>query len=244
MPPPYDPTDPLEGFRTLLDRSPDMLFRVRLGETPRFEFVSRAAMAIAGYSAEALMADIGLLANLVTDEVLEAAPGEGPGMAIPASSMLALPPEELPDRLRVPIRRPDGTRAWVDVDLAVTRDAAGVAVSIDGAVRDVTEIVAAGRRVAFEARILAAIADAVVVTDADARITFWNPGAERIFGLEAAAVLGRSMAVMFPDGRGQRPRGAQRCRQPVRALGGRRPDDRCGRIGSHPGGGLLPVPRG
>ena len=198
MPPPNDPTEALEDLRTLLDRSPDMLFRVRLGDPPRFAFVSRAAEAIVGVTAEALLADIGLLSTLLMDDDT---PEDETGLSVPSGRILGLPPDRLPERVRLPIQRPDGSRAWVEVDLAVARDASGVPVSIDGSVRDVTDLVTAQRRVAFEARILAAIADAVVVTDADARVTFWNAGAERIFRIPAGGAIGRSMTVMFPDDR-------------------------------------------
>ena len=65
----------------------------------------------------------------------------------------------------------------------------------------VDEAASPERRIAFEAEILAAIADAVVVTDVDQRIVFWNPGAERIFGLGPAEAMGGSIEVMFPTGR-------------------------------------------
>ena len=197
------PLDPLEGFRTLLDRSPDLLFRVRLRPEPRFEFVSRAAEVITGLPADAFMEDFGQVARLHADasEDADDADDGGPRATASVRQVLGMDPRELPERLRVSIRRIDGSRAWVEVDLAVQLDGAGEAVSIDGAVRDVTDLVAARGRVAFEARILAAIADAVVVTDAEARITFWNPGAARIFGVPAGQAVGRPMSVMFPDDR-------------------------------------------
>ena len=68
MTPLNDPMDPLEGLRTLLDQSPDMLFRVRLGESPHFEFVSRAAEAVTGYPAQAFLADVGLVGRLIIDD--------------------------------------------------------------------------------------------------------------------------------------------------------------------------------
>lgn len=43
----------------------------------------------------------------------------------------------------------------------------------------------------LQAHILANVSDAVVATDEQQRITFWNPAAERLYGFTAAEVLGR-----------------------------------------------------
>jgi PAS domain S-box-containing protein len=42
-------------------------------------------------------------------------------------------------------------------------------------------------------------ADAVVASDRDGIIQFWNPGAERIFGYGAAEVLGQSLDLIIPE---------------------------------------------
>src|SRR3954452_23321365 len=42
----------------------------------------------------------------------------------------------------------------------------------------------------LQARLLAILDDGVVGTDADFRITHWNPGPERLYGHTAAEVLG------------------------------------------------------
>src|SRR3954464_5069186 len=41
--------------------------------------------------------------------------------------------------------------------------------------------------------------DAVVATDREGIITFWNPGAERIFGFAASEAVGRSLDLIVPD---------------------------------------------
>src|SRR3954464_3111097 len=41
--------------------------------------------------------------------------------------------------------------------------------------------------------VLASASDAVVATDREGIITFWNPGAERIFGFAASEAVGRSL---------------------------------------------------
>ena len=41
--------------------------------------------------------------------------------------------------------------------------------------------------------------DAVVATDRDGRITFWNPGATRIFGFTAEEAVGQSLDLIIPE---------------------------------------------
>src|SRR4051794_27847301 len=43
----------------------------------------------------------------------------------------------------------------------------------------------------YQARLLDLVEDGVVGTDAEFRISQWNPGAERLYGYSAAQVLGR-----------------------------------------------------
>jgi len=47
--------------------------------------------------------------------------------------------------------------------------------------------------------ILAAAGDAIVASDRDGIIQFWNPGAERIFGYGADQAVGRSLDLMIPE---------------------------------------------
>ncbi|HEU5306455.1 MAG TPA: PAS domain-containing protein [Acidimicrobiia bacterium] len=43
------------------------------------------------------------------------------------------------------------------------------------------------------------LADAVLVTDRDGSITYWNDAAERVFGWSAAEALGRSLDLIIPE---------------------------------------------
>jgi len=47
--------------------------------------------------------------------------------------------------------------------------------------------------------VLGSASDAVVATDREGDITFWNPGAERIFGFAASEAVGRSLDLIVPD---------------------------------------------
>jgi PAS domain S-box-containing protein len=41
--------------------------------------------------------------------------------------------------------------------------------------------------------------DAIIATDREGVITFWNPGAERIFGFTAGEAVGRSLDLIIPE---------------------------------------------
>src|SRR5690348_3013856 len=47
--------------------------------------------------------------------------------------------------------------------------------------------------------LLSSDSDAIVVSDGQGIIRFWNPGAERIFGYAAAAALGQSLDIIIPE---------------------------------------------
>lgn len=47
--------------------------------------------------------------------------------------------------------------------------------------------------------LLHSASDAIIATDRDGHITFWNPGAERIFGFTAAAAIGQSLDLIIPE---------------------------------------------
>jgi PAS domain S-box-containing protein len=47
--------------------------------------------------------------------------------------------------------------------------------------------------------LVAAVGDAVVVTDASGAITLWNPAAERIFGFSQSEALGQSLDLIIPQ---------------------------------------------
>ncbi len=54
-------------------------------------------------------------------------------------------------------------------------------------------------RAALGDALLASAGDAIVLCGADGAIRFWNPGAERIFGIAAADALGKSLDIIIPE---------------------------------------------
>jgi PAS domain S-box-containing protein len=51
----------------------------------------------------------------------------------------------------------------------------------------------------FASVLVSSMSDAVIYADAEGLIRFWNKGAERIFGFDAAEVLGRSLDIIVPE---------------------------------------------
>jgi PAS domain S-box-containing protein len=47
--------------------------------------------------------------------------------------------------------------------------------------------------------LLDSASDAIIATDREGLITFWNPGAERIFGFTAGDVVGQSLDLIIPE---------------------------------------------
>ncbi|HET9389463.1 MAG TPA: PAS domain S-box protein [Steroidobacteraceae bacterium] len=47
--------------------------------------------------------------------------------------------------------------------------------------------------------VLGSRAEAIIAADRHGHITFWNPGAERVFGYAAASAMGQSLDLIIPE---------------------------------------------
>ncbi|HTI16754.1 MAG TPA: PAS domain S-box protein [Trinickia sp.] len=48
-------------------------------------------------------------------------------------------------------------------------------------------------------QLVAAVGDAIIVSDSEGKITLWNPAAERIFGFTEEEALGKSLDLIIPQ---------------------------------------------
>ncbi|HXR41273.1 MAG TPA: SpoIIE family protein phosphatase, partial [Acidothermaceae bacterium] len=94
------------------------------------------------------------------------------------------------------IRRPDGVVRWVDTRGRVLPDVNGKASRLIGVSFDSTELREARDRVA---RTLEHMDEAFLSLDAEWRVTYVNPTAERLLGRERGSLLGRVVWDEFPN---------------------------------------------
>ena len=87
--------------------------------------------------------------------------------------------------------RKDGARVDVSVAIAPIRDTGGIIVGASEVVRDITERRREQRQLFEHADLVDLARDAIIVRDAEDRITFWNRGAERVYGWTRGEALGR-----------------------------------------------------
>ena len=105
----------------------------------------------------------------------------------------------LQDRVRVP---GDGSERWFEVSVTPRRDGHGRIVGVLSLVADLSDVVRARDRYRLsEARlagILGSAMDAIVSTGPDQKIVFFNPAAERMFGVSADDAIGTDVARFVP----------------------------------------------
>jgi PAS domain S-box-containing protein len=102
--------------------------------------------------------------------------------------------ERRPVRGRVlGLPRASGGTLWLEVD-AVPLDGGGVVVCG----RDVTARRLAERRAVVQSQLLDAVGQAVIATDLQGRVTYWNRAAEQLYGWTAEEAVGRSVLDLTP----------------------------------------------
>jgi diguanylate cyclase (GGDEF)-like protein/PAS domain S-box-containing protein len=81
--------------------------------------------------------------------------------------------------------------AWVDANTFPLRGSSGEVTGVVISARDISARLAAEDTSQFQATLLAAVGQAVVVTDPQGEIVFWNPAAEALYGWNATEAMGR-----------------------------------------------------
>ncbi|MEO8451759.1 MAG: PAS domain S-box protein [Gemmatimonadota bacterium] len=89
------------------------------------------------------------------------------------------------------LRNRDGKKLWLQTDKVPSFDKAGNVIGIVVVAQDVTQQRRADDRLREQASLLDKAQDAILVRDLDNRITFWNKGAERLYGWSVEEAVGR-----------------------------------------------------
>jgi len=174
-------------YRTLIEESPDGVF---LLEDGLFRFVNRRFLQMFRTTSAECVDRLGPLALC--------APEDRPKLANYLRERLASPsPGEAVGFVGL---RPDGSR--LECELQANRVVLRGKPMLLGTVRDLTE----HRRVAdmlhFQASLLEQVQDAIVATDWDGRVVYWNRAAEALYGWLASDALGRDFdSLVQPEAR-------------------------------------------
>ncbi|MEX2529930.1 MAG: PAS domain S-box protein [Gemmatimonadota bacterium] len=100
--------------------------------------------------------------------------------------------------LRLPCRRHDGSAIDISLAVAPVQDQAGGVTAILFAVQDFDDPSGAWRRNQFQASLLDAVGQAVIATDLDGDITYWNRAAQELYGWSSTEALGRAIQDLTP----------------------------------------------
>ena len=96
-------------------------------------------------------------------------------------------------------RRGDGTYANVVDRGYIARDNTGNATRLIGAMTDVTERSRSEAAIRFQAQLLNAVQQAVVATDPEGIVIFWNAFAENLYGWPAEEAVGKPIHELTPS---------------------------------------------
>jgi PAS domain S-box-containing protein len=105
----------------------------------------------------------------------------------------------LPYEVEYRLRRADGAYRWHIGRAEPKRDKRGEVVGWVGTCTDIEEQKRAEEGLARDALLLTNVQDAVIVTDLEGVVTYWNQGATRLFGWTAEELLGRPLADRVPE---------------------------------------------
>jgi PAS domain S-box-containing protein len=92
---------------------------------------------------------------------------------------------------------PDGHVSWASTTKVPLRDAHGTITGLVGISRDITASKQDAERIREQAALLDNANDAIYVRTLDRTITYWNRGAEQLYGWPAAEAVGRKETDLF-----------------------------------------------
>jgi PAS domain S-box-containing protein len=94
--------------------------------------------------------------------------------------------------------RKNGELSWADVTLAAVHDDHGAVEYVIGLVEDINDRKEAHDKLLLQARLLECVEQAVIATDLQGRVVYWNRFAERLYGWRAEEALGARITELTP----------------------------------------------
>jgi diguanylate cyclase (GGDEF)-like protein/PAS domain S-box-containing protein len=95
------------------------------------------------------------------------------------------------------VRRADGGISWVEVNTHPLRSADDRMDGVVASIRDVTERLAAREAAVFQAALLGAVGQAVIATDSQGLIVYWNKAAVDLYGWSETEALHRRISELI-----------------------------------------------
>ncbi|MFN3286237.1 MAG: PAS domain S-box protein, partial [bacterium] len=174
-------------YRTLIEESPDGVF---LLEDGLFRFVNRRFLQMFRTTSAECVDRLGPLALC--------APEDRPKLANYLRERLAS--SSAGEAVGFVGVRPDGSR--LECELQANRVVLRGKPMLLGTVRDLTEHRRVAEMLHFQASLLEQVQDAIVATDWDGRVVYWNRAAEALYGWLASDAVGRDFdALVQPEAR-------------------------------------------
>jgi two-component system CheB/CheR fusion protein len=95
-------------------------------------------------------------------------------------------------------RRKDGSLIEISLTISPIRNAEGKIVGGSKIARDITERKQEEGKISFQAHLLSAVEQAVIATDLNGTVLYWNLFAEHLYGWSAAEALGANILEIIP----------------------------------------------
>jgi diguanylate cyclase (GGDEF)-like protein/PAS domain S-box-containing protein len=117
-----------ERFRALAEMAADVIYRIRVGPSPLFEYVNPAVEVVLGYTPQDFYDDPGLVVRLTHDGDVE---------RVRELGAVGVPKVE---SVQLRMQRRDGTMIWTEHRVVPLHDGDGAVTALAGIARDVTEL--------------------------------------------------------------------------------------------------------
>jgi len=96
-----------------------------------------------------------------------------------------------------PIARRDGSQCFIAWHNSILRDNKGRIIGLFSSGEDITKRKETEKELEKASVMIHSISDAVITTDVEGNITFWNKGAEKIYGYQESEVIGKSINFLY-----------------------------------------------